>query len=235
MEPNLNQDVENHPHLLINMPPAAKDLTQVTEQELIKQCLFHVINCSTKLTRCCELSGELVKEDNDDFIISPIRGHKTVTIYPRGYVNHLDKYQYRMDMLNLCFEVCYNVLSIHNFLDLDEKVIIPRSDGSTSEASISKDYGLRYSTSYDKIVLNVEFYSKKGDRESDDLFVKNVRLDDIYRLNPTFPELEITIYESLKYPQWLIDERKEWENFMTSKLNLTLSNVGRSYTIKRIN
>lgn len=235
MEPKLNQHMEHHPHLLINLPPAAKDVTQITERELIKQCLFHVINFSTKLTRCCELSGEIVNEDDENYIISPIRGHQTVTNYPRGYVNYLHKYENRMEILNLCFETCYNIISIHNLLNFEEKVIIPRSDGTTSKASITKDNGLRYSKSYDKIVLNFEFYRQKGEGEPDELSVKNVTLDEIYRLNPSFPKLEITIYESLKYPQWVIDERQEWESFMTSKLDSTLSNVGRSYTIKRIN
>ena len=206
------------------------------EEELIKSTVIHSVNYSNKLVNYCELSGIKLKEKDkseDLFLVSSyLRGYENITYFPRGIIFHSNKEIEKLEIANLFFESNYNLIVKHIFNNdqyNDYKIKVKRSNGAITDGWFKNNYGLIYFKKYDKIFIKVKVILKDGSEG-----FKNIVLSEIYELNPDLPDIDIYIYKSEKYSEWIKKERKIWEDFMLSKLKSTLINTNKKFNIIRI-
>lgn len=204
------------------------------EEELIKSTVIHSVNYSNKLVNYCELSGIKLKDKSEDlFLVSSyLRGHENITYFPRGTIFHSNKEKEKLEIANLFFESNYNLIVKHIFNNdeyIDYKIKVKRSNGMITDAWFKKIYGLLYFKKYDKIFIKVMVILKDGSEG-----FKNINLSEIYKLNPDLPDIDVYIYKSDQYSEWIKKERIIWEDFMLNKLKLTLIDTNKKINIIRI-
>lgn len=205
-----------------SFPPIKPKFDDDDIEKKIRDSVVHAIYFSSKLYNICELSGE--KYNGLELKYTNLRGFNGMVDIPRGGILYHPKYKDRMEDANLYFETRFQLLTTHSLsMFPNNKILnlkVKRSSGKIdSNARLFYGMPIRYlisKSSGDKILgISVDM-----DIDDKRIGSKIIPLSLIKRFNPELFPISITIYKDV--PEWMQDERNEWETLMTSLLQKEL-------------
>ena len=190
----------------------------LTEEQILRDVLFKVMNSSCKMVKYCELSGTFV--DNEEKLeYERINGSGTIVPIPYGCILFKPEYMDKKIIIDKMFEIEYDVVNKFQFMnkdisEIDFKISIMRSSGEIDrEACIYKENHLRFSSNKNKWGFTVKVTSEEQYMD----MTKFVYLTSIKEFNPElFP---ITVYLNNNVPDWLLEERTIWIEKVKQSLN----------------
>ena len=210
----------------IKSPP---DLPIGTNEELIRDATYRSTRFTIKYIRVCEFSGEEFPEESDSLVEKQLTGAKYISDHHCfGYVTFNKILTEDFEAANILFEIDWKIIQTHS---LQGKTIkIKRSSGVFQDAIIPEDSPLRYIDDYNDFLIKVAFeqdgctlykgiplysYEKNGKK-----------VPGILELNPHLIDEDLVLdITSRVHPEWIIDEKREWLDFIKDKLSKTPFNI----------
>ena len=211
---------------VIKSPP---DIPIGTNEDLIRDATYRSTRFTLKFIRVCELSGETFDEDSDALVEKQLTGAQYISDHHCfGYITFNKSLNEDFEVANILFEIDWQLVQTHS---LQGKTIkIKRSSGEFQDAIIPEDSPLRYIEKYNDFLIKVSFqqdgatlfkgiplYSYERDGE---------KVPGILELNPHLIDEDLVLdITSRAHPEWIIDEKREWLEFIKSNLSRTPFNV----------
>lgn len=206
----------------IKSPP---DLPNGSSEDNIRNATYRATRFTTKLINVCEFSGKQFSENSGKLVEQQLAGAKYISDHHCfGYIIFDKTLTEAYDTANLVFEIEWKLIQSHS---LQGKTIkIKRSNGNIHDAIIQEDSPLRYIDEYNDFVIKVSFeedggtlfkgvplYSYERNRK---------KVPGILELNPHLIDEDLVLdITSRDHPEWILDEKREWLEFMKSKLSIT--------------
>jgi len=192
----------------------------------IQRAVFRSTHFSSKFANKCEISNNCYINSDVGLMCAYLKGAQQLRNHHcYGCIQYHSDYENYIKDANMFFEYQQMIIQNHNWCD--KTIKIKRSNGDVFETKIFKNSIIRYYK--DKILFYVEF-ENNGEICNKWVPLTNyisertgIETFGLLTLNPNLIDEELILYIG-ESPEWMKEERQEWNNIFDSKFKEICTN-----------